>query len=284
MTGKGDDEVMSSMAGMTSLTPESEQEGFVKTANQNYVSRKSVIHGTRNVEMKGKSIIHPHCQIRGDFANIRIGRYCHIGSHTILRPPSYQTSLGKTSTATVKKQLPTLIRKTEKDGDPTTSTTSTSSTRTSNADDEKPTLSTISTKSSLTTITPELKFLPLLIGNHTLIGSNCVIESASIGSNVRIGSYCVISKRVIIKDCCFIEDYTILPPDTVIPPFSRVSSGVGGITFHTDESGKGSEEKRGAPGLIMNDPLPESVAVTFVDDSLEQFAKFVGEINNDENV
>ena len=36
MTGREDDEVMSVMAGTTSLIPESEQEGFVKTANQNY--------------------------------------------------------------------------------------------------------------------------------------------------------------------------------------------------------------------------------------------------------
>jgi len=43
--------------------------------------------------MKGKSIVHPKAHIRGDIANIRIGRYCTIGPNTIIRPPSYQKSL-----------------------------------------------------------------------------------------------------------------------------------------------------------------------------------------------
>jgi dynactin-5 len=43
--------------------------------------------------MKGKSIIHSGAHIRGDFQTVRIGRYCQIGENTILRPPSYQTSL-----------------------------------------------------------------------------------------------------------------------------------------------------------------------------------------------
>mmetsp|Transcript_19427 Transcript_19427/g.22502 ORF Transcript_19427/g.22502 Transcript_19427/m.22502 type:complete len:190 (+) Transcript_19427:71-640(+) len=69
------------------------EEGYVKTAAHNYVSRQATIHGAKNVEMKGKSIIHNNAIIRGDLTNIRIGRYCQIGNNTIIRPPSYQISL-----------------------------------------------------------------------------------------------------------------------------------------------------------------------------------------------
>lgn len=58
--------------------------------------------------MKGKSIIHPKVHIRGDFANIRIGRYCSINNNTIIRPPPYQTSL-LTNNNTSMQFLPLLI-------------------------------------------------------------------------------------------------------------------------------------------------------------------------------
>lgn len=57
------------------------------------VSRKSVIHGAQNVEIKGKTIIEEGAHIRGDFQTVRIGRYCHIGQNTIIRPPSDRASL-----------------------------------------------------------------------------------------------------------------------------------------------------------------------------------------------
>mmetsp|Transcript_12036 Transcript_12036/g.18155 ORF Transcript_12036/g.18155 Transcript_12036/m.18155 type:complete len:182 (-) Transcript_12036:48-593(-) len=60
--------------------------GYIKTAAHNYVSRQAIIHNPRNVEMKGKSIILPDAIVRGDFAAVRMGRYCCIGANTILRP------------------------------------------------------------------------------------------------------------------------------------------------------------------------------------------------------
>ena len=202
------------------------QGGYVKTAAYNYskfiinlsmipnrharllpnnfwfstiVSRKSLIHGARNVEMKGKSIIHAGAHIRGDFQTVRIGRYCRIGEKTIIRPPSYQASLD------------------------------------SNED--------------------QIRFLPLVIGSHTRIGKDCVVEAASIGSSVYIGDGCVISKRVIIKDCCFIEAGTVIAADMVIPPFSRV---------------------KGRPAKMVDEGLmPESFAVTFVEDCVEEFTEFL---------
>jgi len=188
-------------------------EGYVKTSAHNYVSRKAIIHGPRNVEMKGKCVIAEDVIIRGDFASVRFGRYCHLGHKTIIRPPSYLSSLGNIGS--------------------------------------KGTGATSSGGSSVA----QLQFLPLLVGNHTHIGSNCLIESASIGSSCSIGNSCVISKRVVIKDCCYIHDETVIPPDTVVPPFSRVS---------------------GCPARIFNkEELPESVAVTSVDDRVRDFSDFV---------
>mmetsp|Transcript_15477 Transcript_15477/g.18350 ORF Transcript_15477/g.18350 Transcript_15477/m.18350 type:complete len:226 (-) Transcript_15477:411-1088(-) len=196
-------------------------EGYVKTAAHNYVSRKSIIHGPRNVEMKGKCVIEEDAIIRGDFASVRIGRYCHVGRKTIIRPPSYLASLG------------TIGRSSIKEGAGGASSSS----------------------GGTTSSVAQLQFLPLLVGNHTHIGSNCIIESASIGSSCSIGNSCVISKRVVIKDCCYIHDETVIPPDTVIPPFSRVS---------------------GCPARIFNkEELPESVAVTSVDDRVRDFSDFV---------
>ena len=169
--------------------------------------------------MKGKSIIYPHVHIRGDITNIRIGRYCTIGYHTIIRPPSYQSSLTKINNS-------------------------------SKSNDQK-----------------IVQFLPSLIGSHTRIGNNCVIEAASIGSCVFIADNVVVSKRVIIKDCCYIEEGTVIPDDTVIPPFSRVG---------------------GCPGKILNDDcgdpylvVPESVAVTFVNDCIRRFGEFVDQLDGE---
>lgn len=106
----------------------------------------------------------------------------------------------------------------------------------------------------------QIQFLPLLVGNHTHIGSNCIIESSAIGSSVYIGNSCVISKRAVIKDCCYVHDGTVIPPDTIIPPFSRVA---------------------GTPSRIFEDMLPESVAVTSVNERVRWFSEFVQPLDDD---
>jgi dynactin-5 len=65
-----------------------DDDGYIKTAAHNFVSRKAVIYNPRKVELKGKSIIGDDCILRGDMldAYIQIGRYCHVNHHCILRP------------------------------------------------------------------------------------------------------------------------------------------------------------------------------------------------------
>ena len=134
--------------------------------------------------MKGKSIIYPNAYVRGDFARVRIGRYCDIGEGTLIRPPFDPHAYIDTKEKIDKSK---------------------------NAVDAK----------SRNKSTPS-GFLPLLIGSHTHIGSNCVIEASSIGSRVSIGDNCVIGQRAVIKDCCRIESGTVIPDGMNIPPFSIV--------------------------------------------------------------
>jgi dynactin 5 len=63
-----------------------EEEGYIKTATNSYVSRAAVVENPGKVELKGKSVLQPRTKIRGDLAAIRMGRYCFIGSRTELSP------------------------------------------------------------------------------------------------------------------------------------------------------------------------------------------------------
>lgn len=60
---------------------------YIQTTTQNYVSRKATIDGSRQVELKGRSIVADGVKIRGDLGLVRIGRYCHLHSNTLLQPP-----------------------------------------------------------------------------------------------------------------------------------------------------------------------------------------------------
>jgi dynactin-5 len=65
-----------------------QEEGYIKTTTHNYVSRNATIDGAKQVEIKGRSILHEGVKVRGDLQIVRIGRYCEIGSSTILEPPT----------------------------------------------------------------------------------------------------------------------------------------------------------------------------------------------------
>jgi len=200
------------------------------------VSRLAHIYGSRHVEMKGKSIILPNVYVRGDFANVRIGRYCHIGNDTIIRPPFTPTI-----------NLVNSFQATE---------TIKSKNRSSLSSQEQ------EQQQQQQQQQQQLSFLPLQIGSYTRIGSQCIIEASSIGSSVTIGDACVIGQRVLIKDCCRIESGTILPEGMVIPPFSVVRGCPGKIV---NENYFG-----GSAGM-----LPESSAVEIVDESVKLFEEFV---------
>jgi dynactin-5 len=113
-----------------------------------------------------------------------------------------------------------------------------------------------------TTVQPSAQNQPMSIGSYTRIGSHSVVEAASVGSSVVIGNHVKIGPRVLIKDCCHILDGTVVPPDTVIPPFSLVG---------------------GTPSKIIQD-MPESTAVIYVEESVQEYTTFVHNITTNNQI
>uniref|UniRef100_T1J1I0 Dynactin subunit 5 n=1 Tax=Strigamia maritima TaxID=126957 RepID=T1J1I0_STRMM len=67
---------------------------YIETASGNKVSRQSVLCGSQNIVLNGKTIIQSDCIVRGDLANVRIGRHCIISKRTVIRPPFKKFSKG----------------------------------------------------------------------------------------------------------------------------------------------------------------------------------------------
>lgn len=67
---------------------------YIETASGNKVSRQSVLCGSQNIVLNGKTIIMSECIIRGDLANVRIGRHCIISKRAVIRPPFKKFSKG----------------------------------------------------------------------------------------------------------------------------------------------------------------------------------------------
>jgi len=60
---------------------------YVQTHTGNKVSRQSVLCGSQNIVLNGKNIIMGESMIRGDLANVRMGQYCILSKHSVIRPP-----------------------------------------------------------------------------------------------------------------------------------------------------------------------------------------------------
>ncbi|GAA5822678.1 hypothetical protein JCM5353_000632 [Sporobolomyces roseus] len=83
---------------------------YIQTETGNIVSRQSIICGSQNIILTGKTILSPHCLLRGDLRRsktesgaggggggasvvIAMGKYCFVGEGTVLRP-CYKTYKG----------------------------------------------------------------------------------------------------------------------------------------------------------------------------------------------
>ncbi|KAJ3089701.1 hypothetical protein HK102_005715 [Quaeritorhiza haematococci] len=74
---------------------------YIETDTGNKVSRKSVICGSQNIILGGKTVIQTDCVVRGDLRRtggghavvVAIGRYCLLGQRSVIRPP-YKTYKG----------------------------------------------------------------------------------------------------------------------------------------------------------------------------------------------
>lgn len=67
---------------------------YIETATGNRVSRESVLCGSQNIVLSGKVIVSSGVIIRGDLANVRVGRHCVISSKAVIRPPFKKFSKG----------------------------------------------------------------------------------------------------------------------------------------------------------------------------------------------
>lgn len=67
---------------------------YIDTASGNKVSRKSVLCGSQNIMLTGRTIIQSECMIRADLASVKIGRYCVISSKAVIRPSFKKFSKG----------------------------------------------------------------------------------------------------------------------------------------------------------------------------------------------
>mmetsp|Transcript_103454 Transcript_103454/g.183461 ORF Transcript_103454/g.183461 Transcript_103454/m.183461 type:complete len:212 (+) Transcript_103454:55-690(+) len=66
---------------------------YIQTASGNKVSRQSVLCGSQNISLAGKSIVKPGVILRGDLQLLRIGKFVTIGDNSVLRP-SYKKYKG----------------------------------------------------------------------------------------------------------------------------------------------------------------------------------------------
>jgi len=67
---------------------------YIQTSSGNKVARSSVLCGSQNIVLNGKSVVQDNCIIRGDLASVRIGRHCVIRKGAVIRPPFKKFSRG----------------------------------------------------------------------------------------------------------------------------------------------------------------------------------------------
>jgi len=73
-----------------------EKQEYIETASGNKVSRRSVLCGAHNIVLNGKTIIQSGAIVRGDLANIRVGRRCVISRNVVIRPAYKKITRGLT--------------------------------------------------------------------------------------------------------------------------------------------------------------------------------------------
>ena len=149
---------------------------YIETTAGNKVSRQSILCGSQNIVLNGKTIVKNDCIIRGDLANVRIGRQvrgCVSSARLWLKFNSFKTSRTKLqcwlppefeqllSVMAILLFLPKQCVIGER-----------------------------------SVIRPPFKkfmkgvaFFPLHIGDHVLIEEDCVVNAAQVGSYVHIGRF-----------------------------------------------------------------------------------------------
>jgi dynactin 5 len=50
--------------------------------------------GSQNIILQGRTIVLQDCIVRGDLADVKIGRHCVIGERVVIRPPFIKLQTG----------------------------------------------------------------------------------------------------------------------------------------------------------------------------------------------
>nr|CAD7197353.1 unnamed protein product [Timema douglasi] len=80
-------------ASCTRLSDSFHRKHFLQ-ASGNKVSKQTVLCGSQNIVLGGKVIVQSDAIIRGDLANVRVGRHCIISKRAVIRPPFKKFSKG----------------------------------------------------------------------------------------------------------------------------------------------------------------------------------------------
>lgn len=69
---------------------------YVDSGRGNRVSRTAMLGGSQNIQLKGKIVLDHDVIVRGDIANVHVGRHCFVGERSVLRPSSklYEKCVG----------------------------------------------------------------------------------------------------------------------------------------------------------------------------------------------
>jgi len=71
---------------MKSKMEDARRDEYVETATGNKISRSSVLCGTQNIRIQGRSTVETGAVLRGDLAAVKLGKYCLVSSRCVLRP------------------------------------------------------------------------------------------------------------------------------------------------------------------------------------------------------
>eukprot|EP00041_Stephanoeca_diplocostata_P011527 m.190840 g.190840 ORF g.190840 m.190840 type:complete len:234 (+) comp18576_c0_seq4:140-841(+) len=63
---------------------------YIETNSGNKLCRNTVLCAPQSIVLQGKTIVEARCVIRGDLANVRVGRFTVIKERTVIRPPGKQ--------------------------------------------------------------------------------------------------------------------------------------------------------------------------------------------------